>query len=47
MEGIMKKELYIIPQLGYLKLDLDNFLCQSYPLTIEVDEYQNMGDEEI
>ena len=43
----MKKELYTEPQLRYISLDLENFLCESQELTFEVDEYSNMGEEEI
>ena len=44
----MKQSTYIAPQATISEMELEGFLCtsiQTLTMIVEVDEYQNMGEE--
>lgn len=46
----MKKTTYDSPAVRYISIDLEGFICESIEkvsFTVEADEYQNMGEEDI
>lgn len=43
----MKEMIYIAPEVSYLQMDLEGFICESLEYLMEVDEYQILDEESI
>lgn len=43
----MKKTIYESPAISYAGMDMESFICESVELTMEVDEYQILEEENV
>lgn len=43
----MKEMIYTAPEVSYLQMDLEGFICESLEYLMEVDEYQILDEESI